>query len=225
MLILITGVSRGLGRALADWYIAHGHTVVGCARSGTEIFDLRFTYSEPHSFESLDVTEAIKVEIWSERVLGTHGVPDLLINNAAVVNEPAPLWTVPVQEFSKLIDINIKGVSNTIRAFVPHMIGRGSGLVVNISSGWGRSVSAGMAPYCASKYAIEGLTKALSEELPDPLAAVPLNPGIIDTAMLRKCWKDGAAQYPSPKDWAERAAPFILSLDRRSNGKSLSVPE
>ena len=129
MLILITGVSRGLGRALADWYIAHGHTVVGCARSGTEIFDLRFTYSEPHSFESLDVTEAIKVEIWSERVLGTHGVPDLLINNAAVVNEPAPLWTVPVQEFSKLIDINIKGVSNTIRAFVPHMIGRGSGRV------------------------------------------------------------------------------------------------
>ena len=81
---------------------------------------------------------------------------------------------------------------------------------MNFSSGWGRSVSAEVAPYCASKWGIEGLTKALAEELPEGMAAVPLNPGVIDTAMLRQCWADGAAAYPKAAKWAEQAAPFIL---------------
>ena len=61
MVIVITGVTRGLGRALAEWYIAHGHTVAGCGRSGPEIFDLRFAHPEPHRFDAVDVTQPIKV--------------------------------------------------------------------------------------------------------------------------------------------------------------------
>ena len=80
-----------------------------------------------------------------------------------------------------------------------------------------------MAPYCASKWAIEGLTKALAAELPAGMAAVPLNPGVIDTAMLRQCWANGAAGYPKAEGWAEAAAPFILSLGSKDNGKSLSI--
>ena len=72
MKILITGVTRGLGRALAEWYIAHGHTVIGCGRSGKEIFDLRFTHAEPQSFDAVDVTEAMKVELWAERILASQ---------------------------------------------------------------------------------------------------------------------------------------------------------
>jgi NAD(P)-dependent dehydrogenase (short-subunit alcohol dehydrogenase family) len=224
MNILITGVTRGLGRALADWYIKKGHTIIGCGRSGTEIFELRFAHTEPHSFEAIDITEAVKVEIWAERILGTHGAPDIIINNAALMNVPAPLWKIPAQEFSRLIDVNIKGVANIIRAFVPAMVQANKGVIVNISSGWGRSVSSGVAPYCASKFAIEGLTKALAEELPDGMAAIPLNPGIINTDMLRKCWSDEASNYPSPETWAETAAPYILSLGPKENGQSLSIP-
>jgi NAD(P)-dependent dehydrogenase (short-subunit alcohol dehydrogenase family) len=74
-----------------------------------------------------------------------------------------------------------------------------------------------------SKWAIEGLTKALAEELPKGMAAVPLNPGVIDTAMLRSCWADGASNHPKAEEWAKTAAPFILQLGAKDNGRSVSV--
>ncbi|MBV9125505.1 MAG: SDR family NAD(P)-dependent oxidoreductase, partial [Planctomycetes bacterium] len=98
------------------------------------------------------------------------------------------------------------------------------GVIVNFSSGWGRSTSAEVAPYCATKWAIEGLTKALAEELPPGMAAVPLNPGIIDTAMLRECFGADAAHYPRAEDWSRQAVPFLLRLGPGDNGKSLTVP-
>jgi len=222
--ILITGVTRGLGRALAEWYITNGHTVIGCGRSA-EVLNLRFTYPAPHDFTALDVVEESKVALWAEKVLAVHGAPDLLINNAALMNTPAPLWKIPAREFNQLIDVNIKGVANVIRHFVPAMVARGTGVIVNLSSGWGRSTSPEVAPYCASKYAMEGLTKSLAQELPAGMAAVPLNPGVIDTDMLRLCWPDGAAAHPKATEWAKQAAPFILGLGPENNGQSLSVPE
>jgi len=221
-LILITGVTKGLGRALAEWYMANGHTVVGCGRSA-EILEMRFTYPAPHDFAVVDVTIENKVAMWAEKMLAVHGVPDLLINNAALMNNPAPLWRVPAGEFDRLIDVNVKGVAAIIRHFVPAMVARKSGVIVNLSSGWGRSTSPEVAPYCASKFAIEGLTQALAQELPAGMAAVPLNPGVIDTDMLRQCWSDGAASYPKADAWAKVAAPFILQLGAKDNGKPVSV--
>ena len=221
-LILITGVTRGLGRALAEWYIAHGHTVVGCGRSA-EVLNLRFTHPAPHDFAAVDVAEESKVALWAEKVLAVHGAPDILINNAALMNTPAPLWKVPAVEFNQLVDVNIKGVAAVIRHFVPEMVKRNTGVIVNLSSGWGRRTSPDVAPYCASKFAIEGLTQALAQELPSGMAAVPLNPGVIDTDMLRQAWSDGAASYPKAEAWAKIAAPFILQLGSKDNGHSLSV--
>jgi NAD(P)-dependent dehydrogenase (short-subunit alcohol dehydrogenase family) len=223
MKIVITGVTRGLGRALAEWYIAHGHTVIGCGRSA-EILNLRFTHAAPNDFTALDVVEENRVALWAEKVLAVHGAPDVLINNAALMNQPASLWEVPAAEFNKLIDVNIKGVANVLRHFVPAMVAVKKGVVVNFSSGWGRSTSAEVAPYCATKFAIEGLTKALAQELPSGMAAVPLNPGVIDTDMLRQAWSDAAASYPKAEGWAKVAAPFILKLGPRNNGESVSVP-
>ena len=128
--------------------------------------NLRFAHPAPHDFAAVDVAEENKVALWAEHVLAVHGAPDLLINNAALMNTPAPLWEVPAREFDRLIDVNIKGVANVIRHFVPAMIARGSGVIVNLSSGWGRSTSPEVAPYCASKFAMEGLTKSLAQELP-----------------------------------------------------------
>ncbi|HKB92066.1 MAG TPA: SDR family NAD(P)-dependent oxidoreductase [Opitutaceae bacterium] len=221
--ILITGVTHGLGRALVAEFISAGHTVFGCGRSAEGIFDLRFAHQAPNSFDVVDVANDAKVALWSEQVLAKVGVLDILINNAGLMNNPAPLWKVPADEFSKLIDVNIKGVTNVIRHFVPTMVEQKKGVIINLSSGWGRSVSPEVAPYCASKWAIEGLTKALAEELPKGMAAVPLNPGVIDTRLLRQCWSDGAGNYPKAEAWAKRAAPFILKLGPKDNGKSLSV--
>ena len=222
-LIVLTGVTRGLGLAMATKFIELGHTVLGCGRSRDVIETLRGRYRPPHDFSAVDVANENQVEPWAARLLSSHGAPDLLINNAAIINQTAPLWQVPSDEFDRLMDVNVKGVANVLRHFVPAMLARRSGVIINFSSGWGRSVAKEVAPYCATKWAVEGLTQALAEELPRGMAAIPLNPGVIDTDMLRTCFGGSASRYPSPAKWAEKAVPFILSLNSRDSGKPLTV--
>lgn len=222
-LIVLTGVTRGLGLAMTEKFIELGHTILGCGRSRDMIETLRVRYRPPHDFAAVDVALESQVEPWAARLLSSHGVPDLIINNAGIINQNAPLWQVPNDEFDRVIDVNVKGVANVIRHFVPAMIARKSGLIVNFSSGWGRDVSADVAPYCASKWAIEGLTRALAEELPRGMGAIPLNPGVIDTDMLRSCFGGTASRYPAPQKWVEKAVPYILSLNSRDNGKPVTI--
>src|SRR4051812_42139756 len=206
--IVITGVSRGLGRAMAEGFARLGHTVAGCARSGKVVETLAAGLGAPHRFEAVDVSDDGAVAQWAKNVIDTVGVPDLLINNAALINRSAPLWRVSTDEFSRVIDVNIKGVANVIRHFLPSMLQRRNGVIVNFSSGWGRSTDTEVAPYCATKWAIEGLTQALAQELPSGMAAVPLNPGIINTDMLRSSFGGSASSYPTAEQWAKRAVPF-----------------
>ena len=172
-----------------------------------------------------DTSNREQIEAWSQAVLAEGGPPDLLINNAAVINQNALLWEVSCDEFSHVVDVNIKGVFHVLRYFVPAMIERGAGVIANFSSGWGRATSPQVAPYCATKWAIEGLTRALADELPYGLAAIPLNPGIIHTDMLETCFGNQAAEYITPASWAKRAAPFLLELGPEDNGDALTVPE
>ncbi len=222
--IVITGVTRGLGRALALRFEEMGHTVLGCGRDHEQIGELVRAFGHPHDFAAVDVASDWQVKAWAQRLLKAHGAPDLLLNNAALINRNAPLWQVPVEEFDAVIDVNIKGVANALRHFVPAMIQRGRGVIVNFSSGWGRSTSPEVAPYCATKWALEGLTQALAQELPKGLAAVPLNPGIIDTDMLRSCFGAEAASYATPDEWSRAAAPFLLALGPKDNGQALTAP-
>jgi len=120
--VLITGVTRGLGLAMAEKFISLGHTVVGCGRSKSAIEKLHGTYAKPHDFTSVDVTDDDQMGVWAERLLKSHGPPDLLLNNAAIINKNAVLWKVPRAEFDQVIDVNIKGVVNVIRHFLPAMI-------------------------------------------------------------------------------------------------------
>jgi NAD(P)-dependent dehydrogenase (short-subunit alcohol dehydrogenase family) len=221
--ILITGATRGLGRAMVDRFIEAGHTVIGCGRSPEHITQLRNLYGSPHRFDVVDVANDRQVANWAADVLKS-ATPDLILNNAAVMNPTKPLWEITAAEFQPLLDVNIAGVANVIRHFVPAMIAKRRGVIVNFSSGWGRSTAPEVAPYCASKYAIEGLTQALAQELPTGLAAVALNPGIIDTDMLRSCWANGASAYPTPDEWSRIAVPYLLKLGPRDNGRPATVP-
>ncbi len=214
--VWITGCSRGLGNALVKEFQGLGWTVAGCSRSET--------CDGPDFYHACDVSDDAQVAAFCKAALGATGAPDLLLNNAALMNRCAPLWEVPAEEFASLTAVNINGVANVIRHTAPAMIERGSGVIVNFSSGWGRSTSPDVAPYCATKFAIEGLTSALAHELPPGVAAVSLNPGVIDTDMLRLCWEDGAAAYGKPAAWAKTAAPFLAKLDSSDNGQALTAP-
>ena len=151
---------------MAEEFIRLGHIVLGCGRSEKEIAQLQKQFPAPNDFAIVDVSSDEQVAAWAKKILQSHAAPDLLLNNAALINRNAPLWEVPAQEFSDVIDVNIKGVANVIRHFVPAMIKSGRGVIVNFSSGWGRSTDAEVAPYCATKWAIEGLTQSLAQELP-----------------------------------------------------------
>jgi NAD(P)-dependent dehydrogenase (short-subunit alcohol dehydrogenase family) len=188
---------------------------------------LRKNFAAPHDFEIVDVAADEQIAAWAKRVLASHGAPDLSLNNAGLINRNAPLWEVPAKEFSDVIDVNIKGVANVIRHFVPEMVRRKRGVIVNFSSGWGRTTDAEVAPYCATKWAIEGLTRALAQELSrlgGSMAALLFNPGIIDTDMLRSSFGSSASSYPAPAEWAKVTVPFLLKLGPSDNGKPLTAP-
>lgn len=227
MQIVVTGVSRGLGRAMALGFAREGHTVVGCARNVEALKSLQEQLGTPHRCDVVDVSDGDQVQAWAEKVLNDFRTPDLLINCAAMINRNAPLWELSESDFSDIVDVNIKGVFHTIKHFVPTMkaqSAQGSGVIVNFSSYWGRSTSSDVAAYCATKWAIEGLSRGLADDLPSGMAAVALNPGVIHTEMLQLTFGDSASNYPKPDQWANAAVPFILGFGSADNGTSVTVP-
>jgi len=222
--IALTGCTRGLGLGLLKAFSKAGHTVFGGSRSEQSVSQIQAKALPGCHLSVVDVGDEQSVERWSRHILAQGRVPDLVINNAGIINSPNTLWQVSESEFQSVINVNIVGVHRVVRHLLPAMLEQQQGVIVNLSSGWGRSIASEVAPYCASKWAIEGLTKALAEELPSGMSAVPLSPGVVDTDMLRQAWGDGAGAYQGVDDWASKAAPFILQLSAKDNGQSLTTP-
>jgi NAD(P)-dependent dehydrogenase (short-subunit alcohol dehydrogenase family) len=226
--ILLTGATRGLGRALVARFAERGHAVLGCGTSAEEIAALRAAHGpgpgSGHDFRAVDVADAGAVARWAEALLAAGGPPDLVLNNAGVIHRMAPLWDLRADEFERVLAVNVAGTANVIRAFLPAMIAAGRGVVLNVSSGWGRSTSPLVAGYCASKHAIEGLSAALAQEVPRGITVCAVNPGIVDTAMLRSAWDDEAGAYPSAEEWSHAAAAFLLAVGPRDHGRPLTIP-
>lgn len=209
--IVITGTTRGLGQALAEELESRGHQVAGCGTSA-------------QGADRVDVGDFVQVQRWAEHVLQSwQAPPDILINSAGVTTDPDPLWAQEPEALARVLRVNVAGVQHAIRAFVPSMLERGHGVIVNISSDWGRSGAPMVGPYCASKWAVEGLSRCLALELPAGLAAVSLDPGTINTDMLRFTFGPGAEEYPTPESWRGKAADFVLGLGPEHNGMALTL--
>src|SRR5438093_7341531 len=106
-IVVITGVTRGLGRAMAQKFIALGHTILGCGRSRPLIEQLRHLHPKRHDFEVVDVSSDDQVQAWLGRLHKKCGAPDLVLNNAGLINQNAPLWKISAREFSEVIDTNL----------------------------------------------------------------------------------------------------------------------
>ncbi|XP_050946754.1 NADPH-dependent pterin aldehyde reductase-like isoform X1 [Cucumis melo] len=230
-IILISGVSKGLGRALALEFGKLGHIIVGCSRNQNQLDSLQHHLSTisslTHLLIKVDVSSNDEVKEMAETVLQKVGPPHIIVNNAGVINENVKMWEGCVEEFDNVIDTNIKGTANVIRNFIPHMISNNKkGIIVNMSSIYGRTAAPLISAYGSSKWGIEGLSKSLAKEVPKRITVVALDPGIINTEMLAThIGSHSASHYQTPQQWATKAASMILNLSSADNGASLTVED
>src|SRR5689334_7248092 len=126
--IVITGAGRGLGRALVAGFVAGGHAVRGCSQSRETVAALAKDFSN-QQFDAVDVRDDASVAAWAKTLIGAGFVPDLLINNAAVINQTKPLWEIEADDFHRVMNVNINGVYHCVRHFVPAMIKAGRGVI------------------------------------------------------------------------------------------------
>jgi 3-oxoacyl-[acyl-carrier protein] reductase len=186
---VVTGASRGIGRAIAAALSDAGAVVAGCA-----------LHAAP-GIASCDVRVPDEVARFAEDVAKRLGPPDILVNNAGTVAR-ARVDELTVEAWDEVVDANLKGTFLVTRAFLPMMRARKNGRIINIASIAGRQGTAGLAAYCAAKHGVVGLTRALAAELrEDGIVANAVCPGSVDTDMLR-VGRPGAKPDMSPEDVA-----------------------
>ena len=127
-LVCISGCSRGLGRAMALEFAARGWKVAGGARNKGALDEIAKEIGTDHFLQTLDVTIPTQVENFAHSVKKKLGTPNLLVNNAGLINQNAPLVKVSPNEFSAVVAVNLSGIHNMIRSFVPMMMDIGHGL-------------------------------------------------------------------------------------------------
>ncbi|KWZ37014.1 oxidoreductase [Burkholderia anthina] len=193
-IILITGASSGIGEGAARLLAARGHRVVIGARRTDRLAQLAESIEASGGvvrYRELDVTSADDVAGFARFALDAFGRIDVLINNAGVM-PLSPLNALKVDEWNRMIDVNIRGVLHGIAAVLPTMEAQGHGQIVNISSIGGLSVSPTAAVYCATKFAVRAISDGLRQET-DKIRVTVICPGVVESELADSI-SDGTAR-------------------------------
>jgi NAD(P)-dependent dehydrogenase (short-subunit alcohol dehydrogenase family) len=174
---LITGSSRGLGRAFTVAALEAGDKVVAGARKPEQLAELESRFDRNIRTISLDVTDEVQARKAVETAIETFGALDVLVNNAGYGNV-SPIEDTPVQEFREQIETNLFGVIIMTKAVLPHFREQKRGHIIQVSSIGGRIGPVGRAPYAAAKFGVEGFSESLSKEVgPLGIKVTILEPG------------------------------------------------
>ncbi|MDX5379016.1 MAG: SDR family oxidoreductase [Halomonas sp.] len=193
--ILLTGASSGIGEATARLLASHGHRLVIGARRTDRLEALaQAIRAEGGSadYRALDVTQRDDVQAFADAALEIHGRIDVIINTAGVM-PLSPLASLKLDEWDRMIDVNIRGVLHGIAAVLPTMQAQGSGQVINISSIGGLYVVPTAAVYCATKYAVRAISDGLRQEH-DKLRVTCVYPGVVESELADTITDAGAAE-------------------------------
>ena len=242
---VVTGASRGIGRAIAVEFARAGADIVVAARSSEKApSKLPGTIEEtarqveaagrrPNGRPSgralavpMDVTDEAQVQAMAQRTLDEFGRADILVNNAGI-SFPAPFSQTPLKRWDLVMNVNLRGPIMCTQAFLPHMLERGSGRIINISSYLAEVLMPGMMSYSVSKIALEKFTQALAAEL-EP-KSIPVN------ALRIEMWiATEGAQYSNPNidysTWekpeaASEATLWLATRDPSYTGQAVTIAE
>ena len=209
---IITGAGRGIGRATALALAKAGAAVVLAARSEAELASVNDEIRQDGNGRALaiptDVSDMHRVDYLLVLTLRAFGRVDILVNNAAVAHPVGKVWETSPTAWQRLIAINVTGPYLCTRAVLPHMLERGSGRIINVSSGVAAANHPGTSAYNASKAALERFSGTLAAEVASSgIVVTVFRPGFVDTAMQTELRQTPAHIFP-------RAAEFQARLDQ-----------
>ncbi|HDR9277452.1 TPA: oxidoreductase [Burkholderia vietnamiensis] len=219
-IMLITGVSSGFGRALAQQALAAGYTVVGTVRSDDARRAFEALSPQAAIGRVLDVTDFERIDRVVADLEASVGPVDVLVNNAGYGHEGI-MEEAPLAEMRRQFDVNVFGAVAMTKAVVPFMRTRRRGRILNITSMGGHITMPGIAYYCGSKFALEGISEALGKELaPFGIAVTAVAPG-----SFRTDWA-GRSMTRTPRSIADYDALFdpVRQARERNSGRQLGDP-
>lgn len=204
--VVITGASSGLGEATARHLAAKGASVVLGARRADRIQTLAEELTAAgHKAKAVatDVTDRDQVKDLVQAAVDTFGRIDVMLNNAGLM-PLAPLERLKIDEWDRMIDVNLKGVLYGIAAALPHMQAQKSGHIINVSSVYGHVVDPGATVYCATKHAVRALSEGLRKEVkPYNIRTTIISPGAVSTELL---------EHISEKDIQQGTRDFVSKI-------------
>ena len=229
--VLITGASRGIGEASVTDFANAGAKVVLTARSKVEIEQIAAPLGDQALAIAGDISDPNFVNTLIDQTVAHFGQLDVVINNAAALHPIARIEDADSDEWSKLIDINVKGVFYAAKAALPHMLKSGEGIILSVSSGAAHNPLEGWSAYCASKAAAAMMTRSLHLEYGwHGISSMGLSPGTVATQMQRDIKASGINPVSElewsdhvPPAWPAKAMVYMCENAKQFAGQELAL--
>ncbi len=221
--IIVTGSGRGIGKYIAKRLGRDGANIVVTARTAK---DIEKTCNEINDeggnaiFTTGDVTREDDVKKVVSNTIKKFGKVDVLVNNAGAGLRKY-LWETKAEEYEEIMDVNVKGVFFYMKHVILEMENHG-GLIINISSGAGKTGIPTLSVYCASKFAVIGLTEAAAREVGKDIKIVALCPASVDTGMFKRLFPEERADL-EPEEVAQKIADICVHPEKYNSGQSIEL--
>ena len=203
--VVISGASRGLGKTLALAFAEQGSSLGVCTRDKARLSSLEQQLKKlncPHVAQIVDISNDEAVNKFIQSIASTFGRIDVLINNASLLGPRIDIASYPTHAWDEVMSVNINGAFYLIKHTLKIMLAQNEGSIINVTSSVGRAGRRKWGAYSASKFALEGLTEVLSDELRDTGIRVnSVNPGPIATDMRREAYpKEDQSKLKKPEE-------------------------
>jgi NAD(P)-dependent dehydrogenase (short-subunit alcohol dehydrogenase family) len=194
---IVTGAAGGIGRAAATRFVAEGAKVLLVDRSLSDLEEIARVLGPNAAACNADVSKSDEVERATQLAVERFGGLDVMFANAGIEGVVGPLVSTSVEDFDRVLAVNVRGAFLSIKHAAPLIANRGGGAILVTSSVAGLVGAAGLGPYCTSKHAVLGLVKSAALELaPHRIRVVAINPGPIENRMMRSIEQQASPSAP-----------------------------